>query len=251
MQNQARSSYDLADVHEFPVQHGGQTGFVDDQVAHPEIAVHQPWRRRRGPVRVQPAKRPLECGRGVAHLVEPVAPLGRAGRRRSGPIPSGSARWMAASACAHCRSSRSRPASSRARWMRLTIVSPAMASQIRYGLPSAAGELSAARMCGTGAPAAAARCWTAASSSMPACTSSGGPVRRIRARRARRRPTASNAHVVRLAPPVKRAAGSRCSPRRGPAGAPSASCSLHLRPNPNSRWATRRIWISSAPSVIR
>ena len=41
----------------------------------------------------------------------------------------------------------------------------------------------------------------AASSSMPACTSSGGPVRRISDRRC---PpvTASNAHVVRLAPPV-------------------------------------------------
>ena len=26
---------------------------------------------------------------------------------------------------------------------------------------------------------------------------------------------------------------------------------LHLRPNPKSRWATRRIWISSAPSVMR
>ena len=86
--------------------------------------------------------------------------------------------------------------------MRLTIVSPPMALHIRYGLPSAAGELSAARMWGTGAPAAAARCWTPASSSMPACTSSGGPVRRIRARRSPL-PTASNAHVVRLAPPVK------------------------------------------------
>ena len=26
---------------------------------------------------------------------------------------------------------------------------------------------------------------------------------------------------------------------------------FHLRPNLNIRWATRRIWISSAPSVIR
>ena len=66
----------LADVHEFPIQHGSQTGFVDDQVSHPEIPVHQACLRRRGPVRVQPAKRPLECGRGVAHVVEPLSPFG-------------------------------------------------------------------------------------------------------------------------------------------------------------------------------
>ena len=132
--------------------------------------------------------------------------------------------------------------------MRLTIVSPPIASQIRYGLPSAAGELSAARMWGTGAPAAAARRWTPASSSMPACTSSGGPVRRISA--ATLVPTASNAHVVRLAPPVRTWRFSTVtSPRTGS----QHRCEplLHLRPNPNSRWATRRIWISSAPSVIR
>ena len=147
------------------------------------------------------------------------------------PSPSGSERWMAASACAHCCSSRSRPGSSRARWIFLTIVSPPMASQMRYGLPSAAGELSAARMCGTGAPAAAARCWTAASSSIPACTSSGGPVRRIsdltgsppEADSAWRR--ASNAHVVRLAPPVKACRFSTLtSPRTGRSTA--ASCSF-------------------------
>ena len=68
---------DLADVDEFPVQHGGQTGLVDDQVAHPEIAVHEPRRGRRWPVGGQPPKRPLERRRGVAHLVEPVAPLGQ------------------------------------------------------------------------------------------------------------------------------------------------------------------------------
>ena len=66
---------DLAGVHQFPVQDGGQPGAVDDQVAHPEVAVHQNPRRRRRPVGGQPAKRPLEGRRGIAHLVEAVAPL--------------------------------------------------------------------------------------------------------------------------------------------------------------------------------
>ena len=31
----------LAEMHQFPVEHGRQTGFVHDQVSHPEIPVHQ------------------------------------------------------------------------------------------------------------------------------------------------------------------------------------------------------------------
>ena len=69
----------------------------------------------------------------------------------------------------------------------------------------------AARMWGTGALAAAARCWTSASSSMLECTSSGGPVRRINARRCPPA-TASNAHVVRLAPPVRARSFSTTAP---------------------------------------
>src|SRR5262245_53217645 len=33
----------LAEMHQFPIQHGRQSGLVDDQVSHPEIAVHQAW----------------------------------------------------------------------------------------------------------------------------------------------------------------------------------------------------------------
>ena len=231
----------------------GQAGLVDDQVAHPEIAVHQPRRRRRRPVRGQPAERPLECRRGVAHLVESVAPLGQlvgAGSGRSRPGRRGG--WRPAPARTAAAAGR-RPASSRARWIRLTIVSPPIALQIRYGLPSAAGESSAARMCGTGAPAAAAA---------PAGRRPRVPCRRARRRAGRcagsgppalRRPTASNAHVVRLAPPVSARRFSMRRRRRatGREHRLAQLLSLHLRPNPNSRWATRRIWISSAPSVIR
>ena len=213
---------DLADVDQLPVQHGGEAGSVDDQVAHPEVAVHQPrWCRRR-PVGREPPKRPLECRCGIAHFVESVAPLGQLlGLLEADPVgvgavdggqrlrtlfeqPARAPRRRASGGCAG-RSSRRRSA-----------------LQIRYGLPSATGELSAARMWGTGAPAAAARCCTLASSSMPACTSSGGPVRRISACLLSS-PTASKAHVVRLAPPVRVVRFSMLtSPRTG--ARTSASC---------------------------
>ena len=38
--------------------------------------MHQSDRRRRRTVGLQPAKRPFECRRGVAQLVESLAPLG-------------------------------------------------------------------------------------------------------------------------------------------------------------------------------
>jgi hypothetical protein len=98
-------------------------------------------------------------------------------------------------------------------------------SPARVRLPSAAGELSAAKIWGTGAPAAAARCWTSASSSMPACTSSGGPVRRINARRSRPA-TASNAQVVRLAPPVKVLRFSTTTPSPSTGRSTDSSCSF-------------------------
>ena len=188
MQNQARSSYDLADVHQLPVQHGRQSGSVDDEVAHPEVAVHQhaaATARAGGrpasetPTRRWPWCRP--CRRG-GRATRP------AGRRRSGrarpgrrggwrPAPARTAAAAVRGRCVVERRAGCAGRSSRRRSRRRS----------GYGLPSAAGELSATRMCGTGAPAAAARCWTAASSSMPACTSSGGPVRRISDRRCCRR----------------------------------------------------------------
>ncbi len=108
-------------------------------------------------------------------------------------------------------------------------------------------------MCGTGAPASAAAACTAASSSMLAnCPSAVGAVRRISGRRVVP-VTASKAEVMRLAPPVSSAqvlhhdvvAEHRCENLR--------EFVFHCLgwPNLNIRWATRRIWISSAPSVIR
>ena len=151
------------------------------------------------------------------------------------PGACASARWIAANAWAHCRSKCSRApalsAPSSWRWMRRTMVSPLISSQMRNGLPSAAGELSARRTCGTGAPAAAAAACAWASSSMPACTSSGGPVRRISERRCPS-VTASNAHVVRLAPPVNARRLSTEVP------APSAVCSTAASLVPNSALST-------------
>ena len=91
---------------------------------------------------------------------------------------------MAASAWAHCRS----------RFMRSAIVEPAMdATDDRLALDLVADQKRIAK-CGRrivgdqdvrhGVPAAAAAAWARASSSMPACTSSGGPLRRISDRRA-------------------------------------------------------------------
>src|SRR5271166_6739970 len=116
--------------------------------------------------------------------------------------------------------------------MRRTMVSPLISSQIKNGLPSAAGELSAIRMGGTGAPAAAAAAWTRASSSIPACTSSGGPMRRINDRRPRSSPsvTASNAHVLRLAPPVsaRRLSTATLAPSTRPNNKARRSCRVIL-----------------------
>ena len=84
---------------------------------------------------------------------------------------------------------------------------------------------------------------------MLAWTSSGGPVRRINA--CRSSVTASNAHVVLLAPPVNARRFSTTTPSPSAGRSTSLELVLHLRPNPKSRCATRRIWISSAPSVIR
>jgi hypothetical protein len=64
-----------ADVHQLPVQNGGKVGSVDDQVSHPEVAVHQDRGRRGRPAGGQPAKHPFEGGGGVAHDIESLAPL--------------------------------------------------------------------------------------------------------------------------------------------------------------------------------
>ena len=93
----------------------------------------------------------------------------------------------------------------------------------------------------------------------------GGPMRRISARDVADGVTASNAQVARLAPPVRtrrlcdpHVAEGRLEHLAASAGASVLGrhagffgSSRDLRPNLNIRCATRRIWISSAPSVIR
>ena len=196
-----------------------RSGPVDDQVAHPEIAVHQPRRRRRWPVGGQPPKRPLECRCGVAHLVEAGAPL----RELVGRRPGRSVRIGAVDRGQRLRAlpqQPARPASSGRAGCAAR--SSRRRSRRRSGTDCPAPQAnSAARMCGTGAPAAAARLdaglqfharvhvvGRAGAQDQRACAPSVT--------------TASNAQVVRLAPPVS-AAGSRCSRRRAPAAGPSAS----------------------------
>ena len=259
MQNHARSSYDLAGVHQFPVQHRGQAGAVDDEVAHPEVAVHQRvaataaagWRpASETPTRTSPWCRPSSSSRS-RHSVS-WSSLGQI-------RPSGSARWMAASACAHCVSSAcGGHASSRARWMRRTIVSPAMRRRSGTGCPVRQANRRRARMCGTGAPAAAA----AALRPRPRV-----PCRHALRRAGRCAGSGAGAAAVgdahrtpRWSGWRRRSAGAGSRSRRVAAERrPRASRQLramararrHARPNLNSRCATRRIWISSAPSVIR
>ncbi len=74
-------------------------------------------------------------------------------------------------------------ASSRVRWILRTIVSPAdeVADQIRIA-QGGRGIVGGDDLRDRGAGGRRARRRAAASNSMPACTSSGGPVRRIRAR---------------------------------------------------------------------
>jgi hypothetical protein len=110
----------------------------------------------------------------------------------------------------HCTNSSRRPPSSSLRWIRRTMVSPAISSQIRNGCPGAA-ESDATSTCGTGAPAATAAACTAASSSIPAWMSSGGAVRRISAAAVRPDRVEGWCGWLRRSAP----AGSRC---RCPAG---------------------------------
>ena len=102
--------------------------------------------------------------------------------------------------------------------------------------------------CADGGPGGGGALLDPASSSMPACTSSGGPVRRISAAAAVGDGVERPCHAAR--PAGQRPQVLDDSPRRD---RPQHRRELlfHLRPKPKSRWATRRIWISSAPSVIR
>ncbi len=214
---------DLADVHQLPVQHGGQAGRRRRSGC--------PSGSRRAPAAAATAAGRLAASQRNAHSnVAVVSPISSSRSRHSASwsvcveadpvrvgavdrgqrlraLPQQPVAAGVVEVCGECAGRSSRRA---------------IASQMRNGLPSAAGELSAARMWGTGAPAAAARRWTPASSSMPAWTSSGGPVRRISApaaafRRPRRTPTwcgwRHRSTCVRF---------STCSPRRGPAAGPSA-----------------------------
>ena len=205
---------DLADVHQFPVEHGGQIGAVDDQVAHPEVAVHQAGWRRRGSMCGQPAERPLESGGGVGHIVELLSPLAElvlldeAGSARLRPVDRGqrlrtlnqqlSAALVVESAL-------------NATHDRLT--GDLVADQERIaqcgrgiGCHQDVGHRRAGS-CGGGLDGGL--------SSMPAWMSSGAPG--AGSARGAAPVTASNAHVVRLAPPVsaRRLTTSVSSPSSG------------------------------------
>ncbi len=65
----------VAGVTELPVDHGGQAVLVDDEVAEPEVAVHErgPLRRRR-PVESQPAQPGLHSRQRLTDLVQRPPP---------------------------------------------------------------------------------------------------------------------------------------------------------------------------------
>ena len=194
---------DLSGVHQFPVQDGGQPGGVDDQVAHPEITVHQNPRRRRWPVSGQPAKRPLEGRRGIAHLVEAVTPLAELiglcqadalgvgavdGGKRLGALPQQPLATGIVEAAVDSSDDR--------------LAADGITDEVRIaecGRGIVRGQDVGDRCTGGGRPLLHTRLQLHTRMPPP---SSGGPVRRISARRMPS-PTASNDHVVRLAPPVK------------------------------------------------
>ncbi len=167
----------------------------------------------------------------------------------SRPIPSGSARWMAASACAHCSSSRVAP-----RVVERAVDAPDdrlaadhVADQVRIaqrGRRIVGGEdVGDGCSCGRGALLHAclqlhARVhivgWSCAQDQRLAAVLTDG----VEGPRGAARPAGQGGEVL---------DAHLAEDRR------KNFCQLlfHLRPNPKSRCATRRIWISSAPSVMR
>ena len=132
------------------------------------------------------------------------------------------------------------------------MVSPRSQSPIRYGLPSAAGIVGGEdlgdRRAGGGRGCCDAGLEHHARVHVVGRSGAQDQRRRLHG------VTASNAHVARLAPPVRmRRSSTLTSPRTGSTVAAGSVWTFVVTcaPNPNSRCATRRIWISSEPSVIR
>ena len=242
---------DLADVDQLPVQHGRQPGFVDDQVAHPEVAVHQHLRRRRRPVCGEPAERPLECRCGVAHLVESVAPLGElVGRGQADPVRVGAVdrgqrlrallQQSLAAGVVECALD---PPDDR-------LAADGVADQERIAQcgRGIVGRQDVRDRCARGGRALLDRGLQLHARMHVVGRAGAQDQRPATSSRPRRTPTWCGS------PRRSARAGSRraTSPRTGRSTSASAAPAVgHLRPNPNSRCATRRIWISSAPSVIR
>jgi hypothetical protein len=163
MQNQARSS---AGRRRAPVPNPARRPAApsDDQIAHPEIAVHQVggWTTAAGAARASGT--PTE-GRGrVAHDVQFGAPLCqrilRPGRvrpsRRGGRGQRGGALCRPPAAVVQAADPR-------------TMVSPGISSQIRYGLPGVQPNPTPAGSRHRGAPVGASRCTAASVPSRRAC----------------------------------------------------------------------------------
>ena len=239
----------LADVHQLPVQHGREPGFVDDQVAHPEVAVHQP--RGDGGGRFAASQRNAHSNVAV---VSPIS----SSRSRHSVSWSASVRPDAVRIGAVDGGQR----------LRALLQQPFAAGVVESAVDPPDDRLAADRLADQIRIAQCRRGIVGGQDVGDGCTRGGRAlldaglqlharvhvVGRAGAQDQRlplRRSTASNAHVVRLAPPVsaRRFSTTTSSPSTGRSTASSSF--LHLRPNPKSRWATRRIWISSAPSVIR
>lgn len=252
----------LADVHKFPIQHGGKVGSVDDEVAHPEVAVHQHRRRRVGPVCGQPAKPPFEGGGGVAHVVEAPAPFVEL-------VLVCQARAVWVGAVNGGRRLRALPQQSGAAGVPVTGVEPALdaphdglaldliadkkrITQCRRRIvgDQDVGDRSAGGRGGGLGPGLEFHAgmhvvgWTGAQDQRAA----------LRAGHRLERPGGSAGAAGQRAQVLDRRVGA--DGRREHGGEFGRQlCRLvvvhHFRPKLNSRCATRRIWISSAPSVIR
>ena len=68
----------VADVRQLPVQHGPQTRGVDQQVAEPEVAVHDHVGPRIRPVLLEPPVGPFQRRSGLPDGVEPIPVEGQA-----------------------------------------------------------------------------------------------------------------------------------------------------------------------------
>ena len=206
----------------------------------------------RRPVGGQPSKRPLERRRGVAHLVEPVAPLGQLLRlRQADPVRVG-----AVDGGQRLRALPQQPVASGIPVS--TVEGSIYPSDDRLARDGIADEVRIAqrRRRIVGREDVRDGCPCGRRTLLDACLQLHARMHVV---------GWSGAQDQRL-PTVVTDRVERPRGAAGPAGQgvevldahltddrPKDLCQLffHLRPKPKSRCATRRIWISSAPSVIR